>query len=113
MPLLSLGIPEGEKHRAGSVGMRFKRILAGIALALAWSRPAPAAPASGAPARAQAASDLPADERVRFGTLDNGMRYAIVANATPAGEASLRLRIGAGSLEESDDQRGLAHFIEH
>jgi zinc protease len=98
--------------------MKFNRILAGAALALAWpgptpAAPAPAAPASGASASARADSDLPADERVRFGTLANGMRYAIVVNATPAGEASLRLRIGAGSLEERDDQRGLAHFLEH
>ncbi|MEP6968052.1 MAG: insulinase family protein, partial [Pseudomonadota bacterium] len=34
-------------------------------------------------------------------------------NATPAGQASLRLRIGAGSLEESDAQQGLAHLLEH
>jgi len=93
--------------------MKFETILACVFLALAAPAPAPAAPVSAAPASAQAGSDLPADERVRFGTLDNGMRYAIVVNATPAGEASLRLRIGAGSLEERDDQRGLAHFIEH
>jgi zinc protease len=95
--------------------MRFGSALAGAALALAWACPAPAAPppAAGPSGWAQAKSDLPADERVRFGTLPNGLRYAIVANATPAGEASLRLRIGAGSLAERDDQRGLAHFLEH
>jgi zinc protease len=74
----------------------------------------------GAPAQApaaepwpQQASDLAADPDVRFGTLPNGMRYAIRRNATPPGEASLRLRIDAGSLHEADDQRGLAHFLEH
>ena len=66
-----------------------------------------------APAWPQAASDLPADPDFRFGTLPNGMRYAIRRNATPPGEASLRLRIDSGSLNESEDQRGLAHFIEH
>jgi zinc protease len=61
----------------------------------------------------QSRSDLKADPAVLFGTLPNGMRYAILKNATPAGQAALRLRIGSGSLEESDAQQGLAHFLEH
>jgi zinc protease len=62
---------------------------------------------------AHASSDIPADSAVRFGTLENGMRYAILRNATPPGQASLRLRIDAGSLMENEDQLGLAHFTEH
>ena len=62
---------------------------------------------------AQSASDIPVDSNVRFGVLPNGMRYAILHNATPPGQASLRLRIDAGSLFENDDQLGLAHFMEH
>ncbi len=96
-------------------------LLAGLALALAGAapsarHPAPAAKAAAAiaaPAWPQAASDLTADPDIRFGMLPNGMRYAIMKNKTPPGAASLRLRIDAGSLEEQDDQRGLAHFIEH
>ena len=61
----------------------------------------------------QAASDVPADSAVRFGTLPNGMHYAIMKNATPPHQASFFLRIGAGSLMEKDDQLGLAHFMEH
>lgn len=61
----------------------------------------------------QTASDLPADPNVRFGTLPNGMRYAILHNATPPQQASLWLRVDAGSLMEKDDQLGLAHFMEH
>ena len=61
----------------------------------------------------QAASDVPADPAVRFGTLPNGMHYAIMKNATPPHQAALYLRIGAGSLMEKDDQLGLAHFMEH
>ena len=45
--------------------------------------------------------------------LGNGLRYAIMPNQTPPGRVSLRLSIGAGSLMEADDQRGLAHFLEH
>ena len=41
------------------------------------------------------------------------MRYVIMKNATPKGEASIRLRIAAGSLHETEAQRGLAHFTEH
>lgn len=78
------------------------------------SAPAAKAPrASIAPVWPYEASDLPADPDIRFGTLPNGMRYAILKNRTPPGAASLRLRIDAGSLHEQDDQRGLAHFIEH
>jgi len=61
----------------------------------------------------QRTSDVPADGAIRFGMLPNGMRYAIMHNATPPGQASLRLRIDAGSLMERDDQLGLAHFMEH
>jgi zinc protease len=62
---------------------------------------------------AQAASDLPVEQGIRFGTLPNGMRFAVMHNATPAGQVAIRFRIGAGSLQERDDQQGLAHFLEH
>jgi zinc protease len=58
-------------------------------------------------------ADLPPDPAMRFGTLPNGLRYVVMHNATPPGQSSLRLRIGAGSLEETDAQQGLAHFLEH
>lgn len=61
----------------------------------------------------QSVSDVPADPDVRFGALPNGMRYAIIHSATPPGQASLRMRIDAGSLMETDAQQGLAHFLEH
>ncbi|HEY5290049.1 MAG TPA: insulinase family protein, partial [Caulobacteraceae bacterium] len=62
---------------------------------------------------AQTGSDVTADPAARFGVLANGMRYAVMRNATPAGQTSIRLRIGSGSLEENDEQRGLAHVLEH
>lgn len=58
-------------------------------------------------------SDIPADPGVRYGVLSNGMRYAIMENDTPSGTAALRLIFNVGSLAEEDDQRGLAHFVEH
>jgi len=61
----------------------------------------------------QASSDVAADPEIRFGTLPNGMRYAIMRNATPPGQAAIRLHFRVGSLWEADDQQGLAHFLEH
>lgn len=54
-----------------------------------------------------------ADPAVRFGTLPNGLRYAIMRNTTPADGVAMRMRIGSGSIEERDEERGLAHFLEH
>ncbi|MDB5455891.1 MAG: peptidase domain protein [Caulobacter sp.] len=61
----------------------------------------------------QAVSDIAPDPRVRFGVLPSGLRYAIQKNATPPGQAALRLWFDAGSLMETDAQQGLAHFLEH
>jgi len=58
-------------------------------------------------------TDVTPDPSIRYGTLPNGMKYAIMRNATPKGTASIRLQIAFGSLGERDDERGLAHFIEH
>ncbi|MGB7370806.1 M16 family metallopeptidase [Erythrobacter sp.] len=58
-------------------------------------------------------SDVPVDPGFVFGTLDNGMRYILRENATPEGTAIVRMRIGSGSLDETDAERGLSHFLEH
>ncbi|XHS76911.1 M16 family metallopeptidase [Burkholderiaceae bacterium UC74_6] len=62
---------------------------------------------------AQNHSDLLPDPALRFGKLANGMTYVIARNKTPPGKATVRLRIAAGSMMESENQRGLAHFLEH
>ena len=59
------------------------------------------------------ASDVAPDPAYRFGKLANGMRTIVRSNATPAGVAMVRLVIETGSLDEAEDQRGLAHFVEH
>jgi zinc protease len=87
-------------------------LLAGLVLIGAppvLARQAPAAPV----AWPQSASDVAADPTFRFGVLPNGMRYAIRRQATPPGQAALRLHISAGSLNETEGQQGLAHFVEH
>ncbi len=62
---------------------------------------------------AQVHSDVAADPAVIFGRLPNGFTYEILRNATPPGTVSLRLRVNGGSMMEHEEQRGLAHFIEH
>src|SRR6185295_14748384 len=61
----------------------------------------------------QEVSDLKPDAGIRYGVLKNGVRYAIMKNTQPAKTASLRFRIASGSLQETEQQRGLAHFMEH
>lgn len=62
---------------------------------------------------AQDYTDRVADPAVRFGRLANGMRYAIQRNDTPRGAVSMRMLIRSGSLSERDEERGLAHYLEH
>jgi zinc protease len=56
---------------------------------------------------------LPIDASVRTGTLPNGLVYFIRRNPRPADRVLLRLAVRAGSVDEADDQRGLAHVLEH
>ncbi|MBP6554799.1 MAG: insulinase family protein, partial [Novosphingobium sp.] len=58
-------------------------------------------------------SDVPVDPGYRFGKLPNGMRYVIRQNATPKGTALVRMQIDAGSLDEAENERGYAHYVEH
>src|SRR5262245_58089059 len=67
--------------------------------------------ASGAACPLSAA--MPVDPEVLVGGLPNGLRFYIRPNAKPARQAELRLVVKAGSVLEDDDQRGLAHFVEH
>jgi zinc protease len=68
-----------------------------------------------ASAKSQMSADapLPRDSAVITGQLPNGLRYFIRHNAKPEKRAELRLAVNAGSILEADDQRGLAHFVEH
>jgi zinc protease len=56
---------------------------------------------------------IPVDPRITVGTLPNGLRYYLRSNKQPERRAELRLVVNAGSILEDDDQRGLAHFVEH
>ena len=84
---------------------------------LRTSRLVLAALAIAVPALAQKApsltTPLPVDPKIRIGTLPNGIRYYIRQNKKPENRAELRLVVNAGSVLETDDQLGLAHFNEH
>lgn len=56
---------------------------------------------------------IPVSPDIKKGTLANGLTYYIKKNAKPEKKVELRLAIKAGSILESDDQQGLAHFTEH
>lgn len=59
------------------------------------------------------AAALPQDEKLITGQLDNGLRYMIYPHAQPKDQVNLWLQIHTGSLQEEDNERGVAHFVEH
>jgi zinc protease len=79
--------------------------------------PQAAPPAAAAQPAAVAAAPvdevLPIDARVTVGRLPNGLTYYVLPHGRPAKRAQLWLAVNAGSVLEDDDQRGLAHFVEH
>ncbi|MDL2402890.1 M16 family metallopeptidase [Rhizobium mayense] len=98
-------------HSGFSVRTQYLSAMALLATLLIVASPLQAAqPATPWP---QASSDLQPDTAVRYGTLTNGMKFAVMHNATPTGQVAIRFRIEAWSRDEDDDQRGLAHFLEH
>ncbi|MFA9200798.1 MAG: M16 family metallopeptidase [Cypionkella sp.] len=111
------------------VPSRFRALAALPLMALALAGCA-SLPAADAPARTIAAPaalpaptgttgwgfpiyDIPADPAVRFGVLPNGLKYAVLANATPKNTVAVRLGFDVGYIDESDAEAGLAHFLEH
>src|SRR5215510_7156340 len=77
---------------------------------VAAQQPAATTPA---PAALGLNQKMPVEPATTVGTLPNGMRYYIRVNKQPLNRAELRLVVNAGSVLEDDDQRGLAHFVEH
>ncbi len=59
------------------------------------------------------ADRLPFDQAVTTGTLPNGLRYYIRKNARPEKRVEMQLAVKAGSVDEANDQQGVAHFLEH
>lgn len=63
--------------------------------------------------RAGKRNPLPIDSDVRIGTLSNGLTYYIRHNSHPSQRADFYLAQRVGSFNEEENQRGLAHFLEH
>src|SRR5690606_34583958 len=57
--------------------------------------------------------ELPLDAAVKTGTLKNGFRYFIRKNVEPQARATFYLAMKAGSILETEEELGLAHFLEH
>ena len=56
---------------------------------------------------------LPADPAVRIGTLENGLTYYLRPNDSPGKNLAVRLLVNVGSVDETDEESGIGHFIEH
>ncbi len=67
----------------------------------------------GISASAQLDQALPLDPNVKYGKLDNGLTYYIRHNEWPEQRADFYIAQKVGSMQEEDNQRGLAHFLEH
>jgi zinc protease len=70
-------------------------------------------PTASDPTTAPLQAVIPVDPAITTGRFPNGLRYYIRKNGKPEDRAELRLAVNAGSVLEDDDQRGLAHFVEH
>jgi len=95
-----------------------KAIIGGILVALlalsapAYAEEAPSGAQRTAPWNAET-SDLEPDTSIVYGTLPNGLRYAIRPNQRPQNQVVIRMALDFGSAAEADDEQGIAHFIEH
>jgi len=105
------------KHLFASVALPALVSLATVATA--QSQDAAAVASATAPAEdgdsdwAFEESDIPVDPGFVFGRLDNGMRYIIRQNDTPAGQGLVRMHIEAGAIDEREGESGYAHYLEH
>lgn len=81
--------------------------------AMAIAPPSAARDPAAAPVAGIDRETITPDPAVRRGVLANGLRYQVMRNVNPAGAVSLRFGVDVGSYEESDLERGVAHFVEH
>jgi zinc protease len=100
----------------------FRRSIAGAAVLVAAglaahpmvsARQSQASPASQAAEAFAADAIIPMDPAVTTATLPNGLKYYVRKNGRPEKRVMLQLAVKAGSVDETDKQQGLAHFLEH
>ncbi|WP_438482487.1 M16 family metallopeptidase [Oleiharenicola lentus] len=80
---------------------------------VAWAFVLAAASLSAAQGWPHERSDLAPDPAIKWGQLENGLRYVIRKNTEPRGRVALVLQVNVGSVHERADQLGYAHFVEH
>jgi zinc protease len=108
-------------YPAGDTMMRRSTLVLVVTAACGSSpRPTHVAPQPAAPPAPVAATPAPPadpeialDPEIKRGTLRNGLTYYVMKHQKPEQRAALWLVVNAGSVLEDDDQRGLAHFVEH
>ena len=105
-------------HTSSRTGPRAARLIwiliAGLSSAALAEAASSVATSILSPTAALRDSDrLPLDPSVRTGHLANGLTYFVRKNARPEKRVELWLAVNAGSVLEDEDQRGLAHFVEH
>jgi zinc protease len=89
-------------------------LVAGALLASATPAAAQeAAVAEEAPAGLDLATPSPVNPALVTGELDNGLRYVIQQHGNPEDHVNVWLHVHSGSLNETDPQRGIAHYLEH
>ena len=61
----------------------------------------------------ESSAPLPLYKGIQQGKLKNGLKYIVIPNHRPEHQVSLQMVVHAGSLNEDDDQQGIAHLVEH
>ena len=97
-----LRLLESNDYKFNTIKVKMKRLFIIIAAVI-----------MAASASAQGVMQFPTDESIKIGKLDNGMTYYIRSNPIPAQRAEFYLATNVGAFQETDDQDGLAHFLEH
>ncbi|OYZ42843.1 MAG: hypothetical protein B7Y31_04785, partial [Novosphingobium sp. 16-62-11] len=102
------------KTRARRLGLFLSLLLVSTAPIVAQTpAKAPATATKSAVPWLYQGSDVPQDKAWTFGVLSNGVRYAVRHNGVPPEQVSIRVLVDAGSMYETEDQRGYAHLLEH
>jgi zinc protease len=99
------------KYRRAAMVLAIVIAAGGSAVAQLTPETPPAPAQTAAPFNPQ--DVIPFDAAVRTATLPNGIKVFVRHNEQPAKRVALRLAVKAGSINEADDQQGLAHLIEH